>query len=381
MPAPVLSTKLYIPPIRPNAVSRLRLIERLNGGLRATHGVTLISAPAGFGKTSLISEWLASEWIRACNLPAAWLSLDEGDNDPTRFLTYLVAAFQTLAQKNGEAPIGAGALALLQSSQPPAPESILTTLINELSSISVNFILVLDDYHVIDSQAVDQALTFLVEYQPRSMHLVIATREDPPLPLARMRARGQLTELRAVDLRFTPTEAAEFLNQVMGLSLSAEDIATLERRTEGWIAGCSWSRYRCRTVRIPGALFSPSPAVIVLCWTIWSKRFCAGSRNMSADFLLQTSILDRLCGALCNALCSAGTPCSYGTAITDREDGKAMLETLEHGNLFVIPLDDQRQWYRYHHLFAEVLQTYLDEAYSDRIAHAPPAGECLVRAE
>ena len=232
MLTPVLATKLYIPPVRPNAVSRPRLIERLNGGLRGGSGVTLISAPAGFGKTTLVSEW-----ISACNLPAAWLSLDAGDNDPIRFLTYLVAAFQTLSQKNGGESIGSGALTLLQSLQPPAPESILTTLVNELSSISDSFILVLDDYHVIDSQPVDQALTFLVDYLPRSIHLVIATREDPPLPLARMRARGQLTELRAADLRFTPAEAAEFLNQAMGLFLSPEDITTLERRTEGWIAG------------------------------------------------------------------------------------------------------------------------------------------------
>ncbi len=225
MSVPILATKLYIPPPRPKIVLRPRLIERLNEGLQRK--LTLISAPAGFGKTTLVSEWVAG-----CERPVAWLSLDEGDNDLTRFLTYLVAALQTIA-----ANIGEGVLAVLQSPQPPSTESILTTLLNEITTIPDNFILVLDDYHVIDSKPVDDALTFLLEHLPPQMHLVIATREDPQLPLARLRARGQLTELRAADLRFTPAEAAEFLNQVMGLNLSAEDIAALETRTEGWIAG------------------------------------------------------------------------------------------------------------------------------------------------
>ncbi len=213
MPAPILATKLYIPPPRPGIVPRPRLVQRLNEGLAAgrTPGVALISASAGFGKTTLVSEWIAGS-----KRPVAWLSLDEGDNDPTRFLTYLVAALQTLALSDAEglaANIGAGALALLQSPQPPSSESILTILLNEINTISDSFILVLDDYHVIDSKPVDQALAFLVEHQPPRMHLVIATREDPALPLARLRARGQLTELRAADLRFTPAEAADFLNR------------------------------------------------------------------------------------------------------------------------------------------------------------------------
>ena len=222
---PILATKLYIPPPRPNVVLRPRLIERLNEGLHRK--LTLISAPAGFGKTTLVSEWVAG-----IERLAAWLSLDEGDNDPTRFLTYLVAALQTIAPNIGE-----GVLGVLQSPQPPPTESILTALLNEITTLPDHFILVLDDYHVIDAKPVDQALTFLLEHLPPQMHLVITTREDPQLPLARLRARGQLTELRAADLRFTPAEAAEFLNQVMGLNLSAEDIAALEDRTEGWIAG------------------------------------------------------------------------------------------------------------------------------------------------
>lgn len=227
MPAPILATKLYVPPPRSKAVSRPRLIKRMNESLQHTAGVTLISAPAGFGKTSLVSEW-----VTTCERPVAWLSLDEGDNDPARFISYLVAALQTI-----KAEIGEGLLAALQSSQPLPIETILTTLLNEISIIPEWFVFILDDYHSIDSQPVDQALTFLVEHLPPQMHMVIATREDPALPLARLRARSQLTELRAADLRFTPTETAEFLNQVMSLQLSAEDIAALEVRTEGWIAG------------------------------------------------------------------------------------------------------------------------------------------------
>src|SRR5437763_902013 len=225
MPTPILATKLYLPRLRPSVVSRPRLIERLNEGLYRK--LTLISAPAGFGKTTLVSEWLAG-----CQRPAAWLSLDEGDNDPARFLTYLVAALQTIA-----ATIGQGVLGVLQSPQPPPPEAILTALLNDLTSISDHFVLVLDDYHVLEAKAVDQALTFVLEHLPPHMHLVIATREDPALPLARLRAGGHLTEVRAVDLRFTPSEAATFLNQVMGLHLPAQDIAALESRTEGWMAG------------------------------------------------------------------------------------------------------------------------------------------------
>jgi LuxR family maltose regulon positive regulatory protein len=221
----LLTTKFYIPPTRPELVPRPRLIERLNEGLHRK--LILISAPAGFGKTTLVSEWVAG-----CERPTAWLSLDEGDNDPTRFLAYLVAALQTIV-----ANIGGGVLGVLQSPQPPPTESILTALLNEITTVPDNFVLVLDDYHVIDAKPVDNALTFLLEHLPSQMHLVIATREDPRPPLARLRAQSQLTELRARDLRFTSSEAAEFLNQVMGLDLSAEDIAALKTRTEGWIAG------------------------------------------------------------------------------------------------------------------------------------------------
>jgi len=376
----LLQTKLYVPPIRPGLVSRPRLLDLLNEGLprpsnslarqgaslsegRFARRLTLISAPAGFGKTTLISEWVQAMGGATPPMAAAWLSLDEGDSDSTRFLTYLVAALQTIA-----ANIGEGVLGMLQSSQPPPTESILTVLLNEITSLPDNFALILDDYHVIDAKPVDNALTFLLEHLPPQMHLVIATREDPNLPLARLRARGQMTELRITDLRFTPSEAAEFFNQVMGLNLSAEEVSSLETRTEGWIAGLQLA-----ALALQGTLSMRGRADV----SGFIKAFAGDNRYIVdylveevlqrqpervRSFLLQTSILDRLSGPLCDAVRfgPAEPPSSSeGTAVTGQEDGKGMLEALERGNLFVVPLDDKREWYRYHHLFADVLQARL----------------------
>ena len=244
---------------------------------------------------------------------------------------------------------------MLQSPQPPSTELILTTLLNEINTIPDSFILVLDDYHVIDSKPVDQALAFLVEHQPPRMHLVIATREDPPLPLARLRARGQLTELRAADLRFTPAEAAEFLNRMMGLNLRDADIDAIETRTEGWIAGLQLAALsmqgRSDTTGFIQA-FTGSHRFIL---DYLVEEVLRHQPEQIRSFLLQTALLDRFCARLCNA-------------VTEREDGKDMLDVLERSNLFLIPLDDQRQWYRYHHLFAEVLQTYLREEQPDQVS-------------
>ncbi|MEJ7842076.1 MAG: LuxR C-terminal-related transcriptional regulator [Rubrobacter sp.] len=334
MPTTILATKLYIPPPRPRVVLRPRLIERLNEGLHRR--LTLISAPAGFGKTTLLGEWLAG-----CGRPAAWLSLDEGDSDPTRFLSYLVTALQTIAANTGEGVLGA-----LQCPQPPPTESVLTALLNEIATAPDDFVLVLDDYHVVDARPVDDALAFLLEHLPPQVHLVIATREDPHLPLSRLRARGQLSELRAADLRFAPPEAAEFLKGVMGLDLSEEDIAALETRTEGWIAGLQLAALSMRGREdVPGFIraFAGDNRYIV---DYLVEEVLQRQPERMRSFLLRTSILDRLSGPLCDA-------------VTDQEEGNARLETLERGNFFVVPLDDQRHWYRYHHLFADVLFAHL----------------------
>jgi LuxR family maltose regulon positive regulatory protein len=344
MSAQILATKLYIPPPRTKIVLRPHLIERLNEGLSSGRKLTLISASAGFGKTTLVSEWVAG-----CQRPAAWLSLDEGDNDPSRFLAYLVAALQTLAPE-----IGVGVLAALQSPQPPSTESILTTLLNEITTVPDNFVLVLDDYHVIDSKPADETLTFLLEHLPTQMHMVITTREDPSLPLARLRARGQLTELRAADLRFTPAEAAEFLNQVMSLNLSAEYIATLETRTEGWIAGLQLAAISMQGREDIASFIQAFTGSHRFVLDYLVEEVLERQSTLIRNFLLQTAILDRFCAPLCNA-------------VTEREDGKEVLDVLERSNLFLIPLDDQRQWYRYHPLFAEVLQARLIDEQPDQV--------------
>jgi LuxR family transcriptional regulator, maltose regulon positive regulatory protein len=343
MPTLILATKLYVPPPPSAVVPRQRLIERLDEGLRRR--LTLLSAPAGFGKTTLVSAWVA-----ACDLPVAWLSLDEGDSDPARFLTYLVAALQTIAPS-----IGAGLLRGLQSPQPPPTESMLTALLNDLSTTPQQFVLVLDDYHVIDGTAVDEALTFLLEHLPAQLHLVITTREDPQLPLARLRVRGQLTELRATDLRFTAAEAATFLNQVMALDLSVEDVTALETRTEGWIAGLQLAALSMRgRADIPGFIkaFSGDNRYIV---DYLVEEVLQRQPAPIRSFLLQTAILERLNGPLCDA-------------VTGQQDGQARLAALERGNFFVVPLDDQRNWYRYHHLFGEVLAAHLLAEQPDQLA-------------
>jgi LuxR family maltose regulon positive regulatory protein len=357
MPTPVLTTKLYIPPPRPKIVLRSRLIERLNEGLSAGRKLTLISAPAGFGKTTLVSEWVAG-----CERPVAWLSLDEGDNDPTRFLTYLVAALQTLALSEVEGiatNIGKGVLAVLQSPQPPPIESILTALLNEITTVRDNFVLVLDDYHVIDSKpvdvstSVDEALIFLLEHLPPQMHLVIATREDPHLPLARLRARGQLTELRAADLRFTPAEAAEFLNQTMGLNLSEEDITALETRTEGWIAGLQLAAISMHGHQDAASFIKSFTGSHHFVLDYLIEEVLHQQSEDVQTFLLRTSILERMCGALCDAVLGSPSASKQETA------GQETLEYLERTNLFIVPLDNERRWYRYHHLFGDLLRQRL----------------------
>jgi LuxR family transcriptional regulator, maltose regulon positive regulatory protein len=346
MAAQILATKLYIPTPRPKFVLRPRLMDRLSEGLQGK--LILISAPAGFGKTTLLSEWIACS-----ERPAAWLSLDEGDNDPVRFISYLIAALQTI-----KAGIGDSLMAALQSPQLPQVDTMLTALLNEISVLPEHFLLVLDDYHLIDAQPVDQSLVFLVEHQPPRMHLVIATREDPQLPLARLRARGELTELRAADLRFTPVEAAEFLTQVMGLSLPPEDIAALETRTEGWIAGLQLAALSMQGLSDAASFIQSFTGSHRFVLDYLIEEVLGRQPENIQSFLSRTSILDCLCGPLCDALLNSPSA-----------SGQETLEYLERANLFIVPLDQQRRWYRYHHLFAELLRQRLGQPHELSIHH------------
>ena len=377
----MLATKLHIPRSNPKVVPRLHLVERLNEGLHRR--LTLISAAAGFGKTTLISEWIARS-----GQPAVWLSLDENDSDTTRFLTYFVAALQTLALVGADGPapkLGEGAMVQLQSPQPPSAQSILTTLINEIAALPAPFIFVLDDYHVIDAAPIDDALAFLLEHLPAQMHLVIASREDPQLPLARYRVRGQLTEVRANELLFSLDEAAEFLNQVMGLALSTEDIASLETRTEGWIAGLQLAALSMQGQKDPGSVINSFSGRHHFVLDYLVEEVVQQQSEGVQAFLLQTSILDRLCGPLCDAVCStatAGGANAPTVPLGATVSGQETLETLEQSNLFLIPLDNERRWYRYHHLFADLLRQRLHQVSNTAMAQeeGPSVAELHIRA-
>jgi len=332
----LLGTKLFIPQPRKNLVSRPRLVERLNAGL--DRKLTLIAAPAGFGKTTLLSEWIPQS--SRC---VTWLSLDEADNDSTRFWTYFISSLQGLRPEFGK-----GALAVLQSPQASPINSTLTTLINEITAFPDSFALVLDDYHVIEAQQIHETLVFLIDHLPANMHLVITTRVDPPLPLARLRVRDQLTEIRVKHLRFTMVEAESFLNREVGERFTSEEVAALEERTEGWIAGlqiAALSMQGHEDISRFIQVFSGGHRHILgyLADEVLNQR-----PKGTLNFLLQTSILDRLCGPLCDA-------------VTTGSDGQAVLENLAQANLFISPLDDEGKWYRYHHLFAEVLQLRLKQ--------------------
>jgi LuxR family maltose regulon positive regulatory protein len=334
----LLSTKLFIPKPRPDIVSRPRLIEQLNEGLYRK--LTLVSAPAGFGKTTLISEWVVG-----CEQPVAWLSLEKEDSDPRRFLTYLVTALQKVSTD-----VGKDVLGMLQANQSPLTDSILTTLVNEIATIPDDFVLVLDDYHVIEAKEIDHALDFLLERSPPQMHLVITTREDPNLHLARFRARGQLTEIRVSDLRFTHSEAAGFLNQMMGLNLLEENIAALEDRTEGWIAGLQLAAISMRGQKDTANFIKSFTGGHHFVLDYLVEEVLLQQSEKIQTFLLCTSILDHLCGPLCDAVLLESTI-----------SGQETLEYIEGANLFLVPLDNERRWYRYHQLFADLLQQRLQE--------------------
>ena len=332
----LLATKLYIPRARLNAIARPRLTERLLAGVNQPGSLVLLSGSAGFGKTTLLSEF-AVKFQR----PVAWLSLDEEDNDPSRFWTYLIAACRSV--QNG---VGEAALALLHTPQPLPDDAVTAILINDLTQLNSDLVLVLDDYHVIRNQSIHAALYFLLDHIPAQLHIVLSTRIDPPWPLARLRARNQLTEIRAADLRFTPDEAAAFLNRVMSLNLSAEEVAALEARTEGWIAGLQLAAISMKgRGDVAGFIKALTGSHVYIADYLVEEVLSRQSERIQ-DFLLKTSILDRLNASLCEA-------------ITGDPDGQATLLTLHHANLFIIPLDDEGQWFRYHHLFADLLQSRL----------------------
>ena len=334
---PLLKTKFYTPSQRPNLVARPRLMARLGEALRLQHRLTLISAKAGSGKTTLVSEWLHQQ-----EEPFAWISLDENDNHPLRFLSYLVEALRQLKISIHRAG--------LEISEFAPVETLITELINDIAASSTSFILVLDDYHVIQNDWIHKAVGFLIEHQPPGMHLILTTRVDPQLPLAQLRGRGQLTEIRDHDLRFTANEAVELLNDVMRLGLPVEAVSRIEQRTEGWIVGLQMVGISVQGHQQSGdvdAFIESFGGTNRFILDYLMEEVINQQGPAIQDFLIETSILERMCGDLCDAV-------RFG-----KTDSQSILLQLEHMNLFVVSLDDERRWYRYHHLFADLLQSAL----------------------
>jgi LuxR family maltose regulon positive regulatory protein len=361
---PVLGTKLHVPTPRRPLVPRGRLTDQLQVDATALPRLVLISAPAGFGKTTLLSQWLASRGTadpdQARTQQArriAWLSLDGADADLRQFLTDLIAALQTSSPE-----IGTDTLALMDNDRGFSTEAVLVSLVNDLDALAGPTVIALDDYHVVDAPAVHEAVTFLLDQLPPQVTLAITTRADPPLPLSRLRARGELVELRAADLRFTVEEADAFLNQVMGLGLEPALVAALEARTEGWAAGLQLAALSARgRSGNGGGVDGGGVEGFVEAFT-GTHRFVldylveevlGNQPEAVRQFLLDTSVLAQLTGPLCEAL-------------TGRSDGTKMLETLDRGNMFLVPLDDQQRWYRYHHLFGDALRARLLAEHPDR---------------
>jgi LuxR family maltose regulon positive regulatory protein len=330
----LVATKFHVP--RAGFVPRPRLLARLAEGVG--RGVTVVCTPAGFGKTTVLGDF-----ARRSRRRAAWLSLDAGDNDPARFWRYVAAALDRVRPG-----VGAPVVALLRGSQRPPLEAVATAVINELMSVTGEgeIVLVLDDYHLVEAPKVHESVAFLVERLPPGLRLVLASRADPPLPLARLRARGQLAELRAGDLRFTVAETAAFLRDATGLDLPAASVAALQDRTEGWAAGVQLAALSLRGAADPAgfvATFAGSHRYVL---DYLTEEVLAGQPEQVLRFLLQTSVLDRLCGPLCDA-------------VTGRSGSQALLEQLDRANMFVVPLDEERRWWRYHHLFADLLRARL----------------------
>jgi LuxR family transcriptional regulator, maltose regulon positive regulatory protein len=340
---PLLVTKLYVPQPRPKLVQRTQLINRLNDGLN--HKLVLISAPAGFGKTTLLSEWISQSEI-----PVAWVSLDKSDSDPAHFIHYLVAALQGIAVN-----IDKSVLSLLQSPKRPLVESNIINLIKEISVIPNDIAIVLDDYHVIDAEEIHKIIALMLDYLPAHIHLVISSRVDPPLPLSRLRVSHQLTEVRTTDLCFTSEETTVFFNQMMDLGLSNRDIAILDSRTEGWIAGLQLAALSMRGNKEIQTFikdFAGDDRHIV---DYLTEEVLNRQPEPIRNFLLQTSILYRLSEQLCDF-------------VTDQNGSQKILNDLDKANLFIVPLDNKRGWFRYHHLFKDLLQQRLNQMHGDLVA-------------
>jgi LuxR family maltose regulon positive regulatory protein len=366
MSTTLLKTKLSIHPLRRELVRRPRLIERLDESL--CRKLALVSAPAGYGKTTLIADWVGLVGAHGrAPLPVAWLSLDEGDNDLARFLAYLTAALQRIDDRVGSGQAGQDMPSLLEAPQLPPVESLLAPLINDVTAAGAPLLLVLDDYHTITEPDIHRAIEFLLERQPSHMHTVLLTRQDPPFPLARWRVRGQLVEIRQRDLQFTTEEAAAFLNRSMGLDLSASDVAALEERTEGWIAGLQMAALALQphegdgTSRLIEGFSGRHHYVLDYLTDEVLRRQPAAIQA----FLLHTCVLERMCGALCEAV--VGDRGEQPGEARGSENAQGVLERLERSNLFIVPLDEERTWYRYHRLFAELLRARLREAWPERV--------------
>jgi LuxR family maltose regulon positive regulatory protein len=335
----ILKTKLHIPSARPEAALRGRLLAQINVGWQAGYRLILVSAPAGYGKTTLLSAWAHTQ-------PAAWLSLDEDDNDPARFMAHLIAALQTR-----EPALGQDVLDALRALQPPPVESLYAALVNQLDGLAAPLGLVLDDYHLITALSIHQSLAFLLDHLPVQMRVVIATRSDPLLPLARLRGRGQLLELRQDDLRFTPEEAAQFLEETMGLALPPADVTALTARTEGWAAGLQMAALSLRGRADASTFIHEFGGGHRYILEYLLEEVLNRQPAVMQTFLMKTSMLDRLSGPLCDAVLGEDAPGQGNT--------QAILDEFERANLFIIPLDNERRWYRYHRLFADLLRQRL----------------------
>jgi LuxR family maltose regulon positive regulatory protein len=344
MSTALLATKFFAPPRPAHDISRAFLTKRLDEGL--SRKLTLVCAAAGFGKSTLVSQW-----AQDCPYPSAWLSLDMDDRDPNRFLEYLVASLEVISQT-----VGVGLAAMLRGSPPASTETVLTLLVNQLSKIPGKLVLVLDDYHLAASTGVDETLMFLIDHMPAQLHLVVASREEPNIPLARLRVNGQVAEIRQQDLRFGLEEAGEFFNQVGNIRLSKSQIRALETRTEGWISGLKLAAMSLRMHKDPETFIASFTGSNHFVQDYLIEEVLRQQSDVVQSFLLRTSVLDRLCGPLCDA-------------VLQTHGGEQVLNQLGHANLFIVPLDSERRWYRYHHLFSDLLRQRLGQKESAEPLH------------